>query len=126
MEIDKDRFDEQTLHGERGYFDKVERVFISSRAFERMIEVISPSVNSAYSIDIDQVLERSKWNVAHNLKNPSSLGKDSYSQIFLTYLSHAFLLKNKNRRESMAILYIDLVGSTAMAAILSSEQLATM
>ena len=127
VELDKDRFEEQNVNGETGYFDKVERVFISRRAFEYMVEAISPPVNSSYMIDqIDQILEKSKKRVAQNLKSISSLGKDSYSQIFLTYMSHAFLLKNKNRREPMAILYIDLVASTAMAAIISSEQLTTM
>ena len=91
-----------------------------------MVEAISPPVNSSYVIEIDQILEKSKKRVAQNLKSISSLGKDSYSQIFLTYMSHAFLLKNKNRREPMAILYIDLVASTAMAAIISPEQLTTM
>ncbi len=126
IEMDKDRFEEQTLNGETGYFDKAERVFISRRAFEHMIEAISPPVNSAYAIEIEQILERCRQSVAQSLKSTSSLGRDSYSQIFLTYLSHAFLLKNKNRREPMAILYIDLVASTAMAAIISSEQLATL
>lgn len=33
VELDKDRFEEQNVNGETGYFDKVERVFISRRAF---------------------------------------------------------------------------------------------
>jgi adenylate cyclase len=126
VELDKDRFEEQSVNGETGYFDKVERVFISRRSFEHMVEAISPPVNSSYLIDIDQILQKSRQRVAQNLKSISSLGKDSYSQIFLTYMSHTFLLKNKNRREPMAILYVDLVSSTAMAAIISSEQLTTM
>jgi adenylate cyclase len=126
LELDKDRFEEQSVNGETGYFDKVERVFISRRSFEHMLEAISPPVNSSYGIEIDQILQKSRQRVAQNLKSISSLGKDSYSQIFLTYMSHTFLLKNKNRREPMAILYVDLVASTAMAAIISSEQLATV
>ena len=38
VELDKDRFEEQNVNGETGYFDKVERVFISRRAFENMVE----------------------------------------------------------------------------------------
>jgi adenylate cyclase len=126
VELDKDRFEEQTLNGETGYFDKVERVFISRRALERLIQAISPPDDSDYDMEIEKILEGSRLRVAQNLKSISSLGKDSYSQIFLTYLSHTFLLKNKNKREPMAILYIDLVGSTAMSAIISPEQLATI
>ena len=29
VELDKDRFEEQNVNGETGYFDKMERVFIS-------------------------------------------------------------------------------------------------
>ena len=127
MELDKDRFEEQNVNGETGYFDKAEKIFISRRAFENMVEAITPPLNSTHVVDqIDQILEESKKRVAQNLKSIYSLGKDSYSQIFLTYMSHTFLLKNKNRREPMAILYIDLVASTAMAAIISSEQLTTV
>ena len=50
-----------------------------------MVEAISPPVNSSYMIDqMEQILEKSKKRVAQNLKSISSLGKDSYSQIFLT------------------------------------------
>ena len=51
VELDKDRFEEQNVNGETGYFDKVERVFISRRAFEYMVEAISPPLNSSYVID---------------------------------------------------------------------------
>ena len=126
VELDKDRFEGQSLNGESGYFDKIERVFISRKALEHLIHGVCPRINCNYYIEIEEILERSRLRVAQNLKSVSSSGKDSYSQIFLTYLSHSFLLKNKNKRELMAILYIDLVGSTAMAAIISPEQLTTI
>jgi adenylate cyclase len=124
--LEKDRFEEQTLNGESGYFDKMEKVFISKKALDLLIEVVCPPLGSGHATDIEQILESSRSRVAQNLKNISALGKDSYSQIFLSYLSHSFLLKNKSKRELMAILYIDLVGSTAMAAIISPEQLTTI
>lgn len=126
IELEKDRFEEQTLNGESGYFDKMEKVFISKKALDLLIEVVCPPLSSGHATDIEQILESSRSRVAQNLKNISALGKDSYSQIFLSYLSHSFLLKNKSKRELMAILYIDLVGSTAMAAIIPPEQLTTI
>lgn len=33
VELDKDRFEGQSLNGESGYFDKIERVFISRKSF---------------------------------------------------------------------------------------------
>ena len=129
LAIDKDRFEEQTVGGEMGYFDKVEKLFIPKRSFRMLMEELLPSgagPNQHRDIDINLVLEKSRSRVSRNLKQISSLGKDSYSQVFLSYLSRSFLLKNRNRREVMAILYVDLVGSTAMTAILSPEQLVSI
>jgi len=126
LEIDRDRFEEQTIGGEMGYFDRVEKLFIPKTSFRMLIQELLPSeVGPDYHRDVDMnlVLERSRIRVSKNLKQMHSLGKDSYSQVFLSYLSRSFLLKNKNRREIMAILYVDLVGSTAMTAVLSSDQL---
>jgi len=124
--LDKDRFEVQTIGGETGYFDKVEKVFISKRSFRTLMEEILPSHDSTSShpeLDLDIILQKSRSRVSRNLKLVGSLGKDSYSQVFLSYLSRSFLLKNRNRRETMAILYVDLVGSTAMTAVLSPDQL---
>src|SRR5574341_1339859 len=99
VELEKDRFEEQTLNGESGYFDKIEKVFISRKALELLIEVVCPPLRSGRATDIEEILESSRSRVAQNLKNISALGKDSYSQIFLSYLSHSFLLKNKSKRE---------------------------
>ena len=126
LAIDKDRFEEQTVGGEMGYFDKVEKLFIPKRSFRMLTEELLPSgagSNHHRDLDLNLVLEKSRGRVNRNLKQIRSLGKDSYSQVFLSYLSRSFLLKNRNRREIMAILYVDLVGSTAMTAVLSPDQL---
>jgi adenylate cyclase len=126
LAIDKDRFEEQTVGGEMGYFDKVEKLFIPKRSFRTLMEELLPSGESSNShreLNLSVVLEKSRSRVSRNLKQIGSLGKDSYSQVFLSYLSRSFLLKNRNMRETMAILYVDLVGSTAMTAVLSPEQL---
>lgn len=124
--FDKERFEEQTIGGEMGYFDKVEKLFISKRSFHKLVEELLPSGDIPKihrEVDFSTILEKSKSRVSRNLQQIRSLGKDSYSQVFLSYLSRSFLLKNRNRRETMAILYVDLVGSTAMTAVLSPDQL---
>ena len=124
--LDKDRFEERTIGGELGYFDKVEKLFISKRSFRTLMEELLPSGDSSSTqqgLDLVTALEKSRSRVSRSLKQTGSLGKDSYSQVFLSYLSRTFLLKNSNRRETMAILYVDLVGSTAMTAVLSPDQL---
>lgn len=125
--IDNERFEEQVVNGQIGYYDKVEKVFIPERVFITLLEEIRPETD-AYLFDIlkDAALQRSRQRVMLNLQQTQYTGKDSYSQIFLAYLSRRFLLGNKNSRENMAILYIDLVGSTALSAIMSSDQLSLL
>lgn len=126
LAIDKDRFEEQTIGGQMGYFDKVEKLFIPKRSFRMLMKELLPSEDSTNihrELDLSAVLEKSRSRVSTNLKQIHSLGKDTYSQVFLSYLSRSFLLKNRNMRVIMAILYVDLVGSTAMTAVLSPDQL---
>ena len=126
LAIDKDRFEEQTVGGQIGYFDKIEKLFIPRRSFRVLMEELLPTedrTNTHRELDLSQVLENSRSRVGTNLKQIHSQGKDSYSQVFLSYLSRSFLLKSTNMRMTMAILYVDLVGSTAMTAVLSPDQL---
>ncbi|HEY1248722.1 MAG TPA: adenylate/guanylate cyclase domain-containing protein, partial [Nitrososphaera sp.] len=126
LAIDKDRFEERAIGGQTGYFDKVEKLFIPKRSFSILIEELLPSVDRTdihRGLDLRGVFERSRSRVSRNLKQIYMLGKDSYSQVFLSYLSRSFLLKNRNTRVIMAILYVDLVGSTAMTAVLPPDQL---
>src|SRR5574341_392767 len=81
--LDKDRFEEQTIGGETGYFDKVEKLFISKRSFRTLMEELLPSRDSSSSqpeLDLGIILEKSRSRVSRNLKLIGSLGKDSYSQ----------------------------------------------
>ncbi len=125
--IDNERFEEQLVNGQMGYYDKIEKVFIPERIFLALLEEIRPEPDT-YLSDIrkDVALQKSRQRITLNLQQTQYTGKDSYSQIFLAYLSHRFLLRNKNKRENMAILYIDLVGSTALSAIMSSDQLSLL
>lgn len=124
MDLDKERFEEQFVGGENGYYDKIEKIFIPQRIFKLLLEEISPRKDRKQSVDIEKsFLDKSRKRVAQNLLHVRSLGRDSYSQIFLKYLSDAYLLKNKNQRIKTAVLYIDLVGSTALTTILLQEQL---
>jgi class 3 adenylate cyclase len=126
LATDKDRFEERAIGGQTGYFDKVEKLFIPKRSFSILIEELLPSEDRAdfhSELDFSAFFERSRSRISRNLKQIHLLGKDSYSQVFLSYLSRSFLLKNRNTRVIMAILYVDLVGSTAMTAVLSPDHL---
>lgn len=127
MDLDKERFEEQFVGGEKGYYDKVEKIFIPDRIFKLLLEEISPKKGSKHSMYLETFfIDRSRKRVAQNLIQVRSFGRDSYSQIFLKHMSDTFLLKNNNQRIRTAILYIDLVSSTALTTILLQEHLSTL
>lgn len=124
--LDEERFEEQTLDFQIGYYDKVEKVFIPQSVFDLLLQEIKPETRNSMSdtqLMTNVSLQKSRQRVTLNLQQIYKVNKDSYSQVFLGYLSRRFLLKNKNKKEDMVILYVDLVGSTALSAILSSDQL---
>lgn len=120
--LDKKRFEEQIIDGQSGFYDKIEQVFVPENVFANLFSNIGPSYQLS-DIEIQQMVQISRKRVSNAIKEIHQNSKDSYSQIFLSYLSHKFLLENKNQPRHMVILYIDLVGSTALTAILNPEEL---
>jgi class 3 adenylate cyclase len=131
--LDEDRFEEQYLGGQRGYYDKIEKVFVSINAFDTLFAEIIPSSSSDNESGreikaVQQIILGSRRRVEANLRAlHRRTNKDSYSQMFMAYLSRRFLLQNTNKGEDhMVILYVDLVGSTALSAIVSTEELSVL
>ena len=129
--LDEDRFEEQYLDGQRGYYDKIEKVFVSVDAFNTLFtEIIPWSSHDISALDtnaLKNIILGSRRRVEANLQALQRTNKDSYSQMFMAYLSRKFLLKNTDKGEDhMVILYVDLVGSTALSAIVSTEELSVL
>ena len=120
--LDKRRYEEQMIDGQSGFYDNVELVFIPENVFINLFNNIRPR-HKISNIEIDLMIQNSRKRVLKTIKDVYPNSKDSYAQIFLSYLSRKFLLENKNQTREMVILYIDLVGSTALTAILSPEEL---
>ena len=120
--LDKKRFEEQIIDGQSGFYDKIEEVFISENVFATLFNNIGPRYQPS-NIEIQNMIQSSRKRVSNTIKDIHQNTKDSYAQIFLSYLSHKFLLENKKQPRDMVILYIDLVGSTALTAILNPEEL---
>jgi adenylate cyclase len=126
--LDEDRFEEQYLGGQRGYYDKIEKVFVPVNAFDVLFAEIMPWPSDDVSHNAKNIVLGSTRRVDANLQAlHRRTDKDSYSQMFMAYLSRRFLLKSANEGEDhMVILYVDLVGSTALSAIVSSEELSVL
>ena len=120
--LDKKRFEEQIIDGQSGFYDKIEEVFIPENVFATLFNNIGPKYQPS-NIEIQKMIQSSRKRVSNTIKDIHQNTKDSYAQIFLSYLSHKFLLENKKQPRDMVILYIDLVGSTALTAILNPEEL---
>lgn len=120
--LDKKRFEEQIIDGQSGFYDKIEEVFIPENVFATLFNNIGPRYQPS-NIEIQNTIQSSRKRVSNTIKDIHQNTKDSYAQIFLSYLSHKFLLENKKQPRDMVILYIDLVGSTALTAILNPEEL---
>ncbi len=111
--------------GEKGYYDTVEKIFLPEKMFRALIAELRPDLNSIPIME-NILIEMSRATVEQNLRRVGSLEKNSYAQINLMHLSHNYLTERKNIKELMAILYIDLVGSTAISATLQPAELATL
>ena len=120
--LDKKRFEEQIIDGQSGFYDKIEEVFVPENVFATLFNNIGPRYQPS-NIEIQNMIQSSRKRVSNTIKDIHQNTKDSYAQIFLSYLSHKFLLENKKQPRDMVILYIDLVGSTALTAILNPEEL---
>ena len=127
--LDEDRFEEQYLGGQRGYYDKIEKVFVSVNAFDALFAEIVPRPSDDASHLARHIILGSRRRIEANLQTlHRRTDKDSYSQIFMAYLSRRFLLRSTNMGEEdhMVILYVDLVGSTALSAIVSTKELSVL
>ncbi len=122
---DTARFQQSVIDGEKGYFDTIEKKFITRRLLDSLMDVIVPEKNY-FSVPADlkitQSINRIRKNLTVYQKNPS----DSYAQIFLRYVSNRFLSSQTDLDIDAAILYVDIVGSTAHATKLSSEYLSSL
>jgi hypothetical protein len=99
--LDKKRFEEQTIDGQSGFYDKIEQVFVPENVFGNLFSNIGPRYQPS-NIEIQNMIQSSRKRVSI-IKDIHQNTKDSYAQIFLSYLSHKFLLENKKQPRDMVI-----------------------
>ena len=93
--LDKKRFEEQTIDGQSGFYDKTEQVFVPENVFGNLFSNIGPRYQPS-NIEIQRMINTSRKRVSNTLKDLHKNSKDSYAQTFLSYLSHKFLFENQN------------------------------
>src|SRR5687768_18091280 len=83
--LDKKRFEEQTIDGQSGFYDKREQVFVPENVFANLFSNIGPRYQPS-SIEIQRMINTSRKRVSNTLKDLHKKSKDSYAQTFLSYL----------------------------------------
>src|SRR5215207_3121614 len=91
--LDKKRFEEQIIDGQSGFYDMTEQVFIPENVFSNLFSSIGPRYQPS-TMEIQRMINTSRKRVSNTLQNTHKNSKDSYAQIFLSYLSHKFLVEN--------------------------------
>lgn len=104
----------------------IEKKFISFETLESLIDHLKPElefeISSSNDPSVIQCINRIRRNLSLSQKNLS----ETYSQIFLKYVSNRFLRSWAAQDIPSAILYVDIVGSTKLATDLSSEELSKL
>ena len=123
---DRIRFQQNIVDGKKGYYDMIEKRFISLETLESLINHLKPElefqISSLNDPPVIQCINRIRRNLSLFQKNL----RDSYSQVFLKYVSNRFLRSLPTQDIPSAILYVDIVGSTRLATNLSSEELSKL
>ena len=111
------------IEGEKGYYDILEKKFVPLNVLESVIYHVKPIERFQILSADDSVVIESMTRVKRNFSLYKMKMSDSYSQAFLKYVASRFLSLWPEQEINVAILYVDIVGSTKLATLLSSEEL---
>ena len=126
--LTSDKFDKVKKGEDSGFFDTQEKIFIPNRVVPHLVKEITsgPSIISD-SKKLEEYFALCQVRIQRAIKNGlKNIKTDSYTQVFLCYLSKEFLKSFSGRKLNFASLYIDLVGSTLLSMKLSSKKLSTL
>ncbi|MGI0047783.1 MAG: adenylate/guanylate cyclase domain-containing protein [Nitrosotalea sp.] len=120
---EKVKFLPPQIDGEKGYYDILEKKFVPLNVLESVIYHVKPIERFQILSASDSVIIESMTRVKRNFSLYKMKMSDSYSQAFLKHVASRFLSLWPEQEINTAILYVDIVGSTKLATILSSEEL---
>lgn len=111
------------IEGEKGYYDVLEKKFVPLNVLESVIYHVKPVERFQILSADDSVVIESMTRIKRNFSLYKMKMSDSYSQAFLKYVASRFLNLWPEQEINLTILYVDIVGSTKLATLLSSEEL---
>jgi class 3 adenylate cyclase/nitrogen regulatory protein PII len=119
----KVKLEPQVVEGDKGYYDVIEKKFVPLENLESVISQVKPVEQFQIMTADDEFVIQSLTRIQRNFSLYKRKQSDSYSQAFLKYISNRFLGLWPENEINTAVLYVDIVGSTKIAASLSSEEL---
>ena len=126
--LSSDKFEQIVRNGEKGYYDKQEKVFVPTKFVGNLIkEIIDGPAVILGSNDPDSRYALCQVRINRALKTKfKTKPRNAYKRTIQRYISKEFLKLHANSSINFAALYIDLVGSTLMSMRLSTEHLTTI
>ena len=123
---DRTRFQSTTVQNKKGYYDLVEKKFISSQKILKLINELKPDDSFEITPNDSILIDKIKKRIAQNLSFMQNNSRDSYSIKFLRYVSNRFLSSQSDPNLLSAILFVDIVKSTNLANILSPDAMSSL
>ncbi|MFQ5920963.1 MAG: adenylate/guanylate cyclase domain-containing protein [Nitrososphaerales archaeon] len=122
VRLDPARYERRTQKGEKGFFDKAEKIFIPEGVFKIMMEEMTTqpiqSVDSTIEDLYTSILEsqiRTRRALRQGLKFETAIVP-----------SERYLETHLNTMQNVAVLYVDIAGSTNLGMVLPGDKLATL
>ncbi|MFQ5968884.1 MAG: adenylate/guanylate cyclase domain-containing protein [Nitrososphaerales archaeon] len=122
VRLDPKRYEKRSVNGEKGFYDKTEKIFIPEAVFKILMDEITTqpirSAESKFEELYTHILEsqtRVKRAVTQGLKFETAIVP-----------SAQYLERHLNTKQHVVVLYVDIAGSTSMGMVLPADKLATI
>jgi class 3 adenylate cyclase len=126
IQNDRSRFQLTTVQNQKGYYDLVEKKFISAQIIKELIDELKPDDSFEIMPEDDVLIEKIKKRINQNLSFMQKNTRDSYSTKLLKYFSNRFLSSQSEQNILTVILFVDIVKSTNLANTLAPHEMSSL
>jgi len=126
IQNDRLRFQLTTVQNQKGYYDLVEKRFISAQKMQKLLDELKPDNDFEIKPDDFVLIDKIKKRITKNLSLAQKNTRDSYSTKFLKYLSNRFLSSQSEQNMLTVILFVDIVKSTNLANTLTPDEMSSL
>ena len=126
IQNDRLRFQSTTVQNQKGYYDLVEKKFISAQKMQEVIDELKPDDSFEIKPDDSVIIDKMKKRINQNLSFMQKNTRDSYSIKLLKYLSNRLLSSQSEQNMTTVILFVDIVKSTNLATTLPPDEMSSL